>query len=39
MSDAKVKKTLERDGIKPLRLDIPGELQPGIHELIETVFF
>ena len=33
MADAKVKKSLERDGIKPLRIDIPGELQPGIHEL------
>jgi len=39
MADAKVKKSLERDGIKPLRIDIPGELQPGIHELTETVFF
>ena len=39
MSDAKVKKSLERDGIKPLRIDIPGELQPGIHGLTKTDFF
>ena len=38
MADGKVKKSLERDGIKPLRIEIPAELQPGNHGLTETVF-
>ena len=29
MADAKIRKALERDGIKPLRLEIPDELQSG----------
>ena len=37
MADGKVKKSLERDGIKPLRIEIPAELQPGNHGLTETV--
>ena len=38
MSDAKVRKALERDGIKPLRVEIPDELQPGNQGLTWTVF-
>ena len=38
MADGKIKKSFERDGIKPLRIDIPAELQPGNHGLTETVF-
>ena len=38
MADGKVKKSLERDGIKPLRNEIPAELQPGNQGLTETVF-
>ena len=38
MADGKVKKSLERDGIKPLRIEIPAELQPGNQGLTETVF-
>ena len=37
MADGKVKKALERDGIKPLRIEIPDELQPGNHGLTATV--
>ena len=29
MADAKIRKALEREGIKPLRLEIPDELQSG----------
>ena len=29
MAEAKIRKALERDGIKPLRLEIPDELQSG----------
>ena len=36
MADGKVKKSLERDGIKPLRIEIPAELQPGNHGLIRS---
>ena len=38
MVDGKVKKSLERDEMKPLRIGIPAELQPGNHGLTETVF-
>ena len=38
MADRKVKKSLERDDIDPLRIEIPAELQPGNHGLTETVF-
>ena len=38
MADGKVKKSLERGGIKPLRIEIPPELQSGKHGLTETVF-
>ena len=29
MGDTKIRKVLEKDGIKPVRLDIPNELQSG----------
>ena len=29
MADTKIRKVLEKDGIKPVRLDIPNELQSG----------
>ena len=38
MADGKVKKALESAGIKPLRIEIPAELQPGNYGLTETVF-
>ena len=38
MADGKVKKTLERDCIKPNRIEITAELQPGNYGLTETVF-
>ena len=38
MADGKVKKSLERDGIKPLRIEIPAEFQPGYYGLTETAF-
>ena len=39
MADGKIKKSLERDGIKPLRIEIPDELQPGNHGLTATVLW